>query len=167
LISTHRGASRPLTAAAPRDPPASCHNGSPESSLPPRFAATGNRDYTVMNPLASVQPAVVPGEKQVGKLPDEQPIWHYQDDGVAGAVIVMDPTVDQPCDEAIEQYGFAPTRYIDGLDGPGPVLGADFSGISRFSKDLAFELYAAVPEPSTLLLSAIALMGLVIVARRR
>ena len=80
-----------------------------DGATPPIRWGWHNRDYTVMNPLASVQPAVIPGEKQVGELPDDQPIWHFQDDAVSGAIIITDPSPEQPCDEVIEQYDFAPS----------------------------------------------------------
>ncbi len=42
----------------------------------------------------------------------------------------------------IEQIGWTPERYLPPWDGP--------SIIGQYSKDLAFELYTRVPEPTTL-----------------
>ena len=69
-----------------------------------------NRDYTVRDPYAAVAPAVVPGEHNpraynstlppITGLADED-VWHFQDDAVAGEVLINDidpisPMVDQP-----------------------------------------------------------------------
>lgn len=132
-----------------------------------------NRDYTQQNTLASPNvagPPFPPGEAivgQVGSAAQPSPVWHFQDDAVQGNVrvttngpggLVM-PNVLQPF------QSMSPTRYSDLLDGP-----ASFTpgavGIGQFSKDLAFGLYTInIPEPSTCLLMACSLAGILV--RRR
>jgi hypothetical protein len=111
-----------------------------------------NRDYTLMDPLAS--PVPVPGERIVGTIGlSETPVWQFQDNAVSGPVLVG---VDPIMPEVIQDGPFNPQHYLDGIDGP--------QGISEFSKDLAFELFT-VPEP----VSAMAWMlgGLALLRRRR
>ncbi len=123
-----------------------------------------NRDYSVPDLLASTPPAVVPGERVVGVVPGTNiPVWHFQDDAVTGIVIV-DTTLspDGQIMPEVFQDSFEPTHYLDGIDGPG-LAGAQ--GISRFSKDLAFELYT-VPEPAACMMMLLGL-GAVAVTRRR
>ena len=117
-----------------------------------------NRDYTVMDPLASTMPGVSPGEFSAGLLPDGQQIWHFQDDAVSGD---LDPViVHNQCNVEIFQAGFKDEYYRNFTDGPEPsIVAPGFPGIAQFSKDLAFELYT-VPEPSTLTLAALSLLGL-------
>ncbi len=123
-----------------------------------------NRDYTVIDPLAAaVTPPVLPGER------DERielgasyptPVWHFQDDSVSAQTrIGVDATMpNMPL--FVQQFGYIPQHYVNGLDGPGPVVATDGtilqSGIGQFSKDLAFELYTynTVPEPTTCMLLA-------------
>jgi hypothetical protein len=118
-----------------------------------------NRDYTVMDPLASVPPAVVPGEHIQGVIDSADgtttPIWHFQDDAVTG-LLNVDITVD-PIMPFVEQdqTTFEPTHYLDLIDGP--------DGISNYSKDLAFELYT-VPEPATLVILS---LGAVLLRKTR
>jgi len=119
-----------------------------------------NRDYTVPNPLAS--PLVVPGERVVGVLPGGESIWHFQDNAVEGTVFVDTAGPNGTKMPVIEQTDYQPTHYLDGIDGPGAVAGTNFPGIGRFSKDLAFEIYTAVPEPTSIVLaslSAVAMVG--------
>jgi hypothetical protein len=110
-----------------------------------------NRDYTIMDPFASVAPDVVPGEHN--DFPGGPfPVWHFQDNAVDGSVFVgidpLDPmTQIMPF---VQQDVRGPNNYHPIWDGP--------SLIGQFSKDLAFELYT-VPEPAT-----IALLGLAIIA---
>jgi PEP-CTERM motif-containing protein len=113
-----------------------------------------NRDYTIPNPLAS--PAVIPGETVVGVLPTfplPTPVWHFQDDAVQGNVAVdLDPLM--PIMPIVRQPGIpSPKSYLVPWDGPAFPLPID-----HFSKDLAFEVYT-IPEPATVMLVAVALVG--------
>ncbi len=125
-----------------------------------------NRDYTIPNPLAS--PLVVPGEHLDNPFVDPgypAPVWHFQDDAVDGFVAV-DLSNDPIMPEVIQDVG-SPQHYIDGVDGPGPgfSLSGPHDGIGRFSKDLAFELFT-IPEPSSLVLLTLGLVGLVTSRKR-
>jgi hypothetical protein len=133
-----------------------------EPNQPPTFVPRWgwhNRDYTVMDPLASTAPAVVPGEHIdgfLGPVPGGTPVWHFQDDAVTGRISV--DHLSTPMGQImplVEQGGYQPTRYLPLADGP--------PGIGEFSKDLAFELYT-VPEPAAALLLMI---GIAAVAGRR
>jgi hypothetical protein len=130
----------------------------PGQPIPPGLTQWGwhNRDYTQQNLLASTAPAVVPGEHLAGFVPSTPGVrlYHFQDDAVTGPVTIdfapqpqpgTFPRVDQ--DPLLMQ----PTKYIDLIDGPG-VGPTGQAGIGQFSKDLSFELYAVVPEPSTIVL---------------
>jgi hypothetical protein len=120
-----------------------------------------NRDWTLLDPLASSAPAVTPGEALVGFVPvpagtDPAPVFHFQDDAVQGTIISQ--FIDQ-CTAITEQSAFEPTRYVSPADGP--------DVIAQFSKDLAFELYTSnVPEPATLGVLGMALMTLSLRRRR-
>lgn len=117
-----------------------------------------NRDYTQQDLLAS--PAVMPGENQQGNAA-LGPIWHFQDDAVSGKLDVttfINTDGVEQIDKVNQHLGtFQPENYRDDIDG--------LPGIGQFSKDLAFELYTVVPEPSTCLLMLFSLCGLV--TRRR
>jgi hypothetical protein len=119
-----------------------------------------NRDYTVQNPLAAGPPVPFPGERDLGPILDDDgnllPVWHFQDDAVLGQIRISPLTGTNEWD--VYQTAFQPQNY--GLaDGP--------TEITRFSKDLAFELYT-VPEPGTVaMLGGAGLIGLVAFARRR
>lgn len=114
-----------------------------------------NRDYTVPNPLASVPPAVSPGEFVDGFIGPDIAVWHFQDNAVDGFVnIDVTQQGGEIMPEIVQDVG-GPTYYLDIADGP--------DGISQFSKDLAFELFT-VPEPTTGLLL---FGGLMVAIRRR
>jgi len=150
-----------------------------EGVLPTYEWGWHNRDYTQNNPLASTPPDVDPGEHVAGFLPDDQPIYHFQDDAVEGSIagiqqldneglnIHFDQGIDYNGDPNGARGWWTDTNYVDGIDGPGPGLGqagVNFPGIEEFSKDLAFELYT-VPEPATMTL--LTLGGLAVLRRRR
>ena len=137
----------------------------PEIPLEERLAwGWHNRDYTKMDPLASVPPAVVPGEHIAGFLPSpdgvEIPIWHFQDNAVDGFVFVgIDP--NNPMTQImpfVQQDVRGPNNYLPPWDGP--------SLIGQFSKDLAFELYT-IPEPASIVLIALACAAFGSTVRRR
>ncbi len=124
-----------------------------------------NRDYTVQNTLASTAPAVVPGEAIVGFAgpgPNPVPIWHFQDDAVTGQMVApFTLTPAGPIINQITQFNYQPTNYRGGgIDGP------PGSGITGFSKDLAFEIYTVVPEPGTCALTVVGLASVFLLRRR-
>jgi hypothetical protein len=138
------------------------------TSTPPTFVTQWgwhNRDYTVQNVLAS--PNVTPGETVVGTIGANTPVWHFQDNAVTGDVRInpingsyLMPLVVQP------QANMSPTHYLDFADGPGPGLIPGTTNIGSFSKDLAFELYTVVPEPTSIGLMGVAFAGMAIRRRR-
>jgi hypothetical protein len=134
----------------------------PNPDQPPAFVPRWgwhNRDYTVMNPLASTAPAVVPGEHIdgfLGPAPGGIPVWHFQDDAVTGRVFVDTAGPMGQIMPVILQTNYQPRNYLPGADGPPP--------IAQFSKDLAFELYT-VPEPAACGLMLVA--AVIAIAYRR
>jgi hypothetical protein len=113
-----------------------------------------DRDYTQFDPLASSPPIVNPGERNLGTA--TFPVWHFQDDAVSGNVVgLLDPNQNVV---QLDQSGYLPQNYLDNLDGP--------TGISQFSKDLAFELYT-VPEPATAGTALMAIGTTTLLRRRR
>jgi len=136
-----------------------------DPNQPPTFVPRWgwhNRDYTIMDPLASTAPAVVPGEHIdgfLGPVPGGTAVWHFQDDAVTGRISVDHLSTDMgQIMPRVEQGGFQPTRYLPLADGP--------SGIGEFSKDLAFELYTIIPEPASCMLMAIGVAGCLMFRRR-
>lgn len=136
----------------------------PDPTQPPTFVPRWgwhNRDYTIMDPLASTAPAVVPGEHIdgfLGPAPGGTPIWHFQDDAVTGRVIV--DHLSTPMGgimPLVTQTGYQPTRYLPFADGP-PQIG-------NFSKDLAFELYTTIPEPATCMLMIVGMASFLTLRR--
>jgi hypothetical protein len=119
-----------------------------------------NRDYTIQDVLASTPPAVSPGENNQGPF-NGVPVWHFQDDAVNGN-FRFEPSTGlllQPV------ASMTPRNYVDGIDGPAGIPGT--TGISAFSKDLAFAIYTVqIPEPATCLLSIVALAGVFSLCRR-
>jgi hypothetical protein len=137
------------------------------SPLPPNTTQWGwhNRDYTIVDPLASTSPAVVPGEHVDGTIPGTNiPIWHFQDDAVQGDLRF---TPSAPPGQDIIQLGMTATNYqFVNSAGIGPIDGPP--GIEQHSKDLAFTLYThPVPEPASCLLMTIGLAAVASIRRRQ
>lgn len=136
----------------------------PDTNEPLRWG-WHNRDYTIFDPLASKK--VMPGEYVEGWLDagtpnepeDDIAIWHFQDDAVSGSIENIYYKDEDPCYVHMDQdqwrQSMVPEKYVDLLDGP--------NGISRYSKDLAFQLFT-VPEPGSLALLA---LGTLLLAIRR
>ena len=123
----------------------------PQSSLVPVTQwVWHNRDYTIQNTLASpnvVGPPFPPGEAVVGTVGANTPVWHFQDDSVAGDLRVQYLN-GFPVPTFIQQANMLPQKYIDGLDDPAnSIPGA--VGIGKVSKDLAFELYTVELETTS------------------
>jgi hypothetical protein len=122
-----------------------------------------SRDWSIMNPLASTPPAVSPGEHNPAGSPIvdpaknfTSPVWHFQDDAVTGPITVT-PNPAAPTMPDIVQETWQPQNYLFPWDGP--------EDIRSFSKDLAFELYTRIPEPSAVALMIIAIVALVSLRR--
>lgn len=131
--------------------------GNPDAS-PTKVTQWGwhNRDYTIPNLLAS--PNVSPGEIVVGPVGINTPVWHFQDDSVAGDVRILPTTAGYKTPQ-IDQQNMVPQKYVDFADGPG-FGNAAVPPISAYSKDLAFELYTLnVPEPTSALLLTCGMLG--------
>jgi hypothetical protein len=123
-----------------------------------------NRDWGIQNPLAS--PNVAPGEHVPGNVIDingvSHPVWHFQDDAVAGRVdlnwnAAIPPVINSQNSTLSTMYQHIPG--VVPIDGP--------PGIEFFSQDLAFELYTQVPEPGMLVLAGTGVVGLAWMAVRR
>lgn len=130
-----------------------------------------NRDYTQQNPSQYISAVPQPGENNQGNAA-LFPIWHFQDDAVSGSIDVLTGvnTAGQPVVSQVIQHlvTFKDEYYVDGLDGPGLNQVPGFQGISKYSKDLAFELYTnVIPEPNTCLLLFSGVFGLAFAGRRR
>lgn len=124
-----------------------------------------NRDWSIPDPLASTPPAVIPGEGIISAVPIvdpatgfTSPVWHYQDDAVSGGVTVI-PNPTMPNMPDVDQPDWLPQHYWSPWDGP--------SEINRYSKDLAFELYTRVPEPSGVAFVLVSSVSLPMFGRRR
>jgi hypothetical protein len=143
------------------------HPGANPAAAPVTQWGWHDRDYSVQDTLASA--LVSPGESMVGVVgPAVQPtpVWHFQDDAVAGDVRVNMAAPASQLNPFIQQVNMSPTNYIDNIDGPG-ITTAGGKNIGAFSKDLAFELYTnQVPEPSTCLMLAVGCVGLAGLRRR-
>lgn len=130
-----------------------------------------NRDYTQRNPLASIPLSVNPGEHLAGTLNNGTQVWHFQDDAVANGVYpglevtVYDPSLtDVRVNQLLSDFppdvpDFVPQLYWPGVDGP--------YEIGDYSKDLAFALYAPIPEPSTIVLLGLGAVCLMAIRLRR
>jgi hypothetical protein len=115
-----------------------------------------NRDWGIQNTLAS--PNVTPGEVALPGLVDPNgtplPVWHFQDDAVAGRIDVFSNAAFPP-QPSILQSGYSPLNYVHLMPGQVPGVDGPF-GIQNYSEDLAFELYTTpVPEPSMIMLVGI------------
>jgi hypothetical protein len=118
-----------------------------------------NRDHRMNDPLAPTPPAVTPGENGFfSPIPEQPPIWHFQDDMVAGTVSITDHLFPGPNRFIVNQTNMSPQHYLADWDGP--------NYIANFSKDLAFEVYG-VPEPSTALIGFGAMLVLLSLRRGR
>ena len=132
-----------------------------------------NRDYTVPDTLASPRPW--PGEHIEGHVLDPDmagnmvPVWHFQDNAIAGYQMWVQIMGDEPCQVEIWQdsYAMEPQHYND-ADGPfwlyEPNLA--YGDLPYASKDLAFELYA-IPEPSSIVLIGLGTVCLLAIRRRK
>jgi hypothetical protein len=117
-----------------------------------------DRDWSIPDPLALTPPTLAPGERdEAAGTGFPLSVWHFQDDAVGGSVTVT-PQSDPFSPAWVNQSGYTPKNYIDGIDGP--------TGIGQFSKDLAFELYT-VPEPASASLLAMGAAALAAMYRRR
>jgi hypothetical protein len=135
--------------------------------IPPGVTQWGwhNRDYTINDPQASTAPSVIPGEFVDGAVPGTNiPIWHFQDDAVTGILdFTPNPAAGTP---NINQFQMTPANYqFVNSAGVGPIDGPP--GIETHSKDLAFRLYTAVPEPTSCLLLVCGLIGAGLQHRQR
>jgi hypothetical protein len=128
-----------------------------------------NRNYIVIDPLASTPPAVDPGEYVQGHVEDatglRMLVWHFQGDSVAGRLsvsVLRSPDSDGVIKETLlvdqRENTFGPLQYVYPYDGPSPVM--------DLSSDLAFALYTAAPEPATGVLLFAGVGGLVLWRRR-
>jgi hypothetical protein len=123
-----------------------------------------SRDWSIQDTYASTTAPSSPGETIIGSVAGLSgqvvPVWHYQDDAVTGPV---DITPLATGGYFVDQFQtWIPQNYIDGIDGP-----LSPGGIGQFSKDLAFELYTIVPEPSSMVLFCVGAMACVRLRRRR
>jgi hypothetical protein len=122
-----------------------------------------NRDWSIPDALAARKPDTPDGaEDVVGFVPSAvpgltQPVWHFEDDAVQGAIFITPGS--SPFMPTVEQPTFFEQDYLPPHDGP--------SLIGEFSKDLAFELYTRVPEPMSCVLAGLGGLALLAIRRRR
>jgi len=138
----------------------------PPNNPPPGVTQWGwhNRDYTIKNSLASNNVTTFPfGENNVGSIGTSN-IYHFQDDAVQGN-LRWTQGAGLP-NFGVLQTNMQPQNYVGLADGPmtGQIPGT--IGIENYSKDLAFALYAVVPEPASSLLLISCALGAVVLRRR-
>ena len=125
-----------------------------------------NRDYAVENVLAATDPPQ-PGEYIAGQIVERFPtdevfeewdVWHFQDDAVTGGMKAYLNTATNEFVADQDPDTFEETYYTD-ADAPWWFYEPDLAYGDTIppSKDLAFALYAPIPEPSTVLLLAVGL----------
>ncbi len=114
-----------------------------------------DRDYGIFDPLAIGANPTGPGENNLNPTlsdPNGQPVWHFQDDAVSNPTF----TLNSSGVPSASPTAYLPQTYIPGVD---------IASSQAYSKDLAFALYTAVPEPTSLGLLAIA--GVATLGRRK
>jgi len=100
-----------------------------------------NRDWSIKNDLAAI-PGDTPDGAERFIVDPALPgggLWHFEDDAVVGGITVFAPP-GAVVPASVIQQGFSPQKYLPPYDGP--------SVIGQYSKDLAFELYTRIPEPT-------------------
>jgi len=120
-----------------------------------------NRDWSIPDALAA-KPGDTPdgAEHIAGTVPDGdtlESVWHFEDDAVQGGIAVY-PTA-MPFMPDVQQSDFDARNYVTPFDGPTEIV--------QYSKDLAFELYTMIPEPASLVLLALGVLGFAGLGRRR
>ena len=114
-----------------------------------------NRDWSIRDDLAARFPDTPDGaERNIGLgIPGAPTLWHFEDDAVSGGITVGPGTAAmQNMPQFVEQFNMIPQNYIAPWDLP-----SQFH--NQFSKDLAFELYTPVPEPTGVALIAFGIVA--------